>query len=71
MTKLRRTNDAALEAKIALEAVREQVTVGGLAKRYEKDDRSILMEAFSRIHVLSPSITARCPVRTHLRHSEG
>ena len=35
MTKTRRKIDAALKAKIALEAVREQVTVADLAQRYE------------------------------------
>jgi transposase len=33
--KLRRKIDAALKAKIALEAVREQATVADLAQRYE------------------------------------
>jgi transposase len=35
MRKTRRTIDAALKAKIALEALREQATVAGLATRYE------------------------------------
>jgi transposase len=35
MRKLRRKIDAALKAKIALEAVREQATVADLAQRYE------------------------------------
>ena len=35
MTKTRRKIDAALKAKIALEAVREQATVADLAQRYE------------------------------------
>jgi transposase len=35
MRKPRRTIDAALKAKIALEALREQVTVADLAVRYE------------------------------------
>ncbi|MGY3361833.1 transposase-like protein [Bradyrhizobium sp. GM0.4] len=35
MTKTRRKVDAALKAKIALEAAREQPTVGDLAQRYE------------------------------------
>ena len=35
MTKTRRKIDAALKAKIALEAVREQATVAELAQRYE------------------------------------
>uniref|UniRef100_A0A974A6K5 Transposase n=2 Tax=Bradyrhizobium septentrionale TaxID=1404411 RepID=A0A974A6K5_9BRAD len=34
-TKTRRKIDAALKAKIALEAVREQATVADLAQRYE------------------------------------
>ena len=34
-TKTRRKIDAALKAKIALEAVREQATVAYLAQRYE------------------------------------
>jgi transposase len=34
-TKTRREIDAALKAKIALEAVREQATVADLAQRYE------------------------------------
>ncbi|WP_430642471.1 hypothetical protein [Bradyrhizobium paxllaeri] len=35
MTKTRRKIDAALKAKIALEAVREQAMVADLAQRYE------------------------------------
>jgi transposase len=35
MTKLRRKIDAALKAKIALEAMREQATVADLAQRYQ------------------------------------
>jgi transposase len=35
MRKPRRTIDAALKAKIALEAVREQATIADLAQRYE------------------------------------
>ena len=35
MTKTRRKIDAALKAKIALEAVREPATVADLAQRYE------------------------------------
>ena len=35
MTKTRRKIDAALKAKIALEALREQATVADLAQRYE------------------------------------
>jgi len=35
MTNTRRKIDAALKAKIALEAVREQATVADLAQRYE------------------------------------
>jgi transposase len=35
MTKTRRKIDAALKAKIALEALREQATVTDLAQRYE------------------------------------
>ena len=35
MRKTRRTIDAALKAKIALEALREQATVTDLAQRYE------------------------------------
>ena len=35
MTKTRRKIDAALKAKIALEALREQVTVADLAQRYQ------------------------------------
>jgi len=35
MTKPRRKIDAALKAKIALEALREQVTVADLAQRYQ------------------------------------
>jgi transposase len=35
MTKTRRKIDAALKAKIALEAVREQATVADLARRYQ------------------------------------
>ena len=35
MRKTRRTIDAALKAKIALEALREQVTVADLAQRYQ------------------------------------
>ena len=35
MKKTRRTIDAALKAKIALEAVREQATVADLAQRYQ------------------------------------
>ena len=35
MKKTRRTIDAALKAKIALEALREQVTVADLAQRYQ------------------------------------
>ena len=35
MTKTRRKIDAALKAKIALEAVREQATVADLAQRYQ------------------------------------
>ena len=35
MTKTRRKIDAALKAKIALEAVREQASVADLAQRYE------------------------------------
>ena len=35
MTKTRRKIDAALKAKIALEALREQSTVAGLAQRYQ------------------------------------
>ncbi len=35
MTKTRRKIDAALKAKIALEAVREQATAADLAQRYE------------------------------------
>lgn len=35
MKKTRRTIDAGLKAKIALEAMREQATVADLAQRYE------------------------------------
>ena len=35
MSKTRRTIDAALKAKIALEALREQATVADLAARYQ------------------------------------
>ena len=35
MTKTRRKIDAALKAKIALEALREQATVADLAQRYQ------------------------------------
>src|SRR6201987_6444497 len=35
MSKMRRTMDAALKAKIALEALREQATVADLATRYQ------------------------------------
>ena len=35
MSKTRRTIDAALKAKIALEALREQATVADLATRYQ------------------------------------
>ena len=35
MRKTRRTIDAALKAKIALEALREQATVADLAQRYQ------------------------------------
>ena len=35
MTKTRRKIDAALKAKIALEALREQATVANLAQRYQ------------------------------------
>jgi transposase len=35
MTKARRKIDAALKAKIALEALREQATVADLAQRYQ------------------------------------
>ena len=35
MSKTRRTIDAALKAKIALEALREQATVADLASRYQ------------------------------------
>jgi transposase len=35
MTKVRRKIDAALKAKIALEALREQATVADLAQRYQ------------------------------------
>ncbi|MCA1379087.1 MULTISPECIES: transposase [unclassified Bradyrhizobium] len=40
-TKTRRKIDAALKAKIALEAVREQATVADLAQRYEAHPNQI------------------------------
>ena len=41
MTKTRRKIDAALKAKIALEALREQVTVTDLAQRHQVDPNQI------------------------------
>lgn len=41
MKKTRRKMDAALKAKIALEAVREQATVADLARRYEVHPKQI------------------------------
>jgi transposase-like protein len=39
MTKTRRKIDAAMKAKIAREALREQATVNNLAQRYQPDLR--------------------------------
>jgi len=41
-TKTRRKIDAALKAKIALEAVREQATVADLAQRYQVHPNQIM-----------------------------
>jgi transposase-like protein len=45
MTKTRRRIDAALKAKIALEALREQATVTDLAQRHQVRTRLRLEEA--------------------------
>jgi transposase len=45
MTKTRQKIDAALTAKIALEAVREQSTVADLSQRYEVHPELRLKEA--------------------------
>jgi transposase-like protein len=44
MKKTRRKIDAALKAKIALEALREQATVSDLAQRYQVHPNQICLE---------------------------
>ncbi|MGY3695919.1 transposase [Bradyrhizobium barranii subsp. apii] len=64
-TKTRRKIDAALKAKIALEAVREQATVADLAQRYEVHPNQIyawkkqLLDQAARTLMWVPGARAR------------